>query len=133
MSTAGRSSAKLGARQVMTPAMKRHLAALVAAEGAGDHDGAEIVCEGLSCWRGDDRISRSTVKRMLLLTLISASSVPGCTEVYTVNDAGRAVLRRPELAQELQSALRRGAPFTLGADDRVQALSDRGDLTGRFR
>lgn len=99
--------------RTLTPAMKRLLVAMRTAEEANDLEDAEIVCDGIECWLGDVRTSRATVNRLLCLTLVSESSWGGGTDVFTINDAGRAVLKRPELADELATALASGRPFTV--------------------
>lgn len=111
--------------EVLTPAMLRLLEGMRSAEESGRLEDAELMCDGLECWRGDDKTSRATVDRLLKLTLVSFSSWSGGAEVMTLNDAGRAVLRRPALAGELAAALQQGAPFTIGPDDTLQAMAQK--------
>lgn len=109
-------------RVVLTPAMLRVLEDMRAAEETGELEDAELVCDGRECWRGDHKTSRATVTRLLQLTLVSSSNWSGGSEVMTLNDAGRAVLRRPDLAGELAAALQQGAPFTIGPDDKLHPM-----------
>lgn len=95
--------------KVLTAAMLRVLQGIADAEAADALEDAESVCDGLQCWRGDDQTSLATVNALLKLTLVSPSSWPGGSDVYI----GRAVLRRPELAVEVQAALVAGKPFTV--------------------
>ena len=111
--------------EVLTPAMLRVLDGMRAAEERGELEDAELACDGLECWRGDDKTSRATVTRLLQLTLVSPSAWSGGSEVMPLNDAGRAVLRRLDLASELAVALQRGVSFTIGPDDRLRPMDQR--------
>jgi hypothetical protein len=102
--------------------MLRVLKGMLDAEAADDLENAELVCDGGQCWRGDDHTSPATVKRLLQLTLVSPSSWGGGSDIYLLNDFGRATLRRPELASEIEKALLAGRPFTLSSDDRLVAM-----------
>jgi hypothetical protein len=104
--------------------MWRVLRGMRDAEVADELDEADIMCDGGQCWRGDDRTSRDTVNRLLGLLLISECSWGGGSEHFTLNDSGRAVLRRPELADELKAAVLEGRAFTIDADDRIQLLAN---------
>lgn len=73
---------------------------------------AEVVCDGLECWVGLRRISRRTVDGLLRLTAISPEKFDK-SSVYVLNDTGRALLKRPDLATELRLALYQGRSFTI--------------------
>lgn len=107
----------------LTPAMLRLLRLMHEAETADRLDDAELVCEGARCWVGEVCTTKATANRLLRLTLISESSFGSGTQVFTLNSTGRAVLRRPALASELEAALLSSKPFTIGADDRIAGLS----------
>jgi hypothetical protein len=46
------------------------LRSLLAAERAENWDQAEIVCDGLDCWMGDERLSRQTVNRLVRVVAV---------------------------------------------------------------
>lgn len=94
--------------------MARVLSAMAAAERADDIEDAEIACEGLQCWIGCDRISRSTVNALLRLTAVSDTSLSEHgIQRYSLNDVGRALHLRPEIEDEVRGMLMRGKQFTI--------------------
>lgn len=48
--------------------MLRLLQGMAAAEATDALNDAESVCDGVQCWRGDERTSRAMVNRLLKLT-----------------------------------------------------------------
>lgn len=99
----------------MTPAATRLLTAMRDEE-------EDLVCDRLECWVGLTRFSRRTVTALLRLTAISECRFPGGGETYTLNDTGRALLRRPELEAELMNTLLKGSGSFTIRDDRVVPL-----------
>lgn len=79
----------------------------------------DILCNGIECWVGDELTNRQTVNDLIMLTAISA--VDGMKEeYYEINETGRALLRRPELARDITIALRvTKKPFTIKNDQVV--------------
>lgn len=59
------------------------LQSLQAAERAENWDHAEIVCDGIDCWMGDERISRQTVNRLVRVVAVSLDDGGGA-EHYTL-------------------------------------------------
>lgn len=104
--------------QQITPLMADALRLMTEAEDADLYEDAEIVCDRSACYIGFRPIARGTVNRLLQLMAISDGGVGG--EVYVINDTGRALLRRPELAAEIQHALATGGAFTIENDRLVQ-------------
>ena len=92
--------------------MRQVLEDMRTAEQKETYDDAEIVCDGSECWVGLRRISRRTVDGLLRLAAISPEKFDK-SSVYVLNDTGRALLKRPELATELRLALYQGRSFTI--------------------
>lgn len=112
----------MAATNHLTPAMLRVLRLMREAELDDRLEDAEVVCDAGQCWVGDERTTKATVNRLLRLTLVSDRGWSAGAEAFVINDAGRAVLRRPELAAEIEVALVASTAFTIGADDRIVAL-----------
>ena len=91
------------------------------AEDAENYEDAEIVCEGIRCWLGDCQVSYSTVQGLLRLVLVSDTSDSGVHR-YTINDTGRGVLLRPELAAEVERVLAAGGAFSITATGHLEAI-----------
>lgn len=84
--------------------------------------GEEIVCEGVQCWIGTRQTSWGLVRGLLrLLALKDVSDTKGLQR-FTINDTGRAILRRPELENEITYHILKGKPFTV-VNDHIKALS----------
>ncbi|MCV9964006.1 hypothetical protein OIU34_19180 [Pararhizobium sp. BT-229] len=84
---------------------------MIAAEKAGDHDDAEIVCEGRSCWLGIERLTRKLVDSLVLHVAVSEVSEPGSLERYVINGTGRRIADNPEIADAILKALAGGQAF----------------------
>lgn len=111
----------------MTPRAREILQWLVDLESIPDEEGyeAEIVCDGLSCWIGAQRVHRSTVTQLLrLIALHDVSDVKGAQR-YEINETGRALLRRPELESEITAAVLAGRGSWMLRDDRLVLMEDR--------
>ena len=87
------------------------------------YEDAELVGEGRSFWLAYRRVSRSTVNQLLRLVAISDCSDAGgaALERYKINEVGRAIVRRPEIIAEIETALRTGGAFTV-RDNRIVSL-----------
>ncbi len=88
------------------------LRSLRAAERAENWDQAEIVCDGLDCWMGDERISRQTVTRLIRVVALSLDDGGGA-EHYTLNGTGRALADNPALVRDIEAAIARGGAFSV--------------------
>lgn len=106
---------------VLTPralVILRHLASLP--EG---HEDADIMVEGWKCYCGPEPIHRSTVNSLIRATAISPAYDGG--PYYVINDTGRAIARRPELADEVYAAIIGGkGAFTI-IDDKLVPMENR--------
>lgn len=106
------------------------LRSLKAAEEAQRWEEAEIVCDGLDCWMGDQRISRATVNRLLRIVALSFDDNGGA-EHYTLNGTGRALANDPGLVREVEAAISRGGAFSI-VDGRVVDLLDEANPGSRL-
>lgn len=106
-------------KPLITPAMRQVLEDMHQAEQKEAYEDA-IVCDGIECWIGLRRISRRTVDGLLRLIAISPENFDK-SSVYILNDTGKAILKRPELAAEIRLALHKGRPFTI-ENERVKNL-----------
>lgn len=83
----------------------------------------EITVDGGTVWLGCERIRRSTLDQLLRVAAIKQTvSGHGC-ERWVANDTGAAILRRPELADEVFIALHGCEPFTI-RDDHVVLIQE---------
>ena len=80
----------------------------------------EIVRDGNAWWLGCDRLRASTVDELHRCVAISSTGESGM-EHFVINGTGRAIARRPALAEEVARAVFAGKPFTI-RDDRVALL-----------
>ncbi len=87
-------------------------------------DDEAIVAEGLAVYIGTRRSSWRVINALLRCGALSDRSETGDTfRRYVINESGRSIIRRPELAGELRDAyLRSDGPFMI-QDDRIVALS----------
>ncbi|AOG02853.1 hypothetical protein [Bosea sp. RAC05] len=88
------------------------LRSLRAAERAQNWEDAEIVCDGLDCWMGAERISRQTVTRLIRVVALSFDDGGGA-EHYTLNGTGRALAENPALVRDIEAAIARGGAFSV--------------------
>ena len=84
---------------------------MIAAETAGEHDDAEIVCEGRSCWLGTERLTRKLVDSLVFHVAVSHVSEPGSLERYVINGTGRRIAVDPRIADVILTALAGGTAF----------------------
>lgn len=92
-------------------------------ETSDEADESEIVCEGGICYLGYRRIAYKTVVALLDCTALSVSwrDDQGYT-VYKINEVGRSITRRPELAFEVFAwIIGRKGSFTI-ENDRIKKL-----------
>jgi hypothetical protein len=85
------------------------LNSMVEAETRDDHENAEIVCEGITCWLGEDRLSRRTVTVLIRHVAVRLASEPGSLERYVINETGRNILKDPTVADDVLASLLVGA------------------------
>jgi hypothetical protein len=86
-------------------------------------DEAELVRDGgLFYWLGTDQYHIKTAKRLLQCVAIRSGGDLGGCERYSINDVGRAICERPELADEVYETLMRGGSFTITPQHTVQLL-----------
>lgn len=105
------SAANLG---TMTPALKSALSKLALDKIDGYEP--ELVRDGRQCWLGFKRVPGRIIEEGLRYCAITLTSNDGA-ERYAISDIGRAILRRPELAQEVLTALvDRSSSFTVKGD-----------------
>lgn len=100
----------------MRPAAMRCLRELAADEEC------DIIRERGTVFCGDTRIASRTLDELLCATAVSRINASHGIELFVLNSTGRAILRRPELADEITAAiLSNQGPFTI-RDDRVCPL-----------
>ncbi len=119
----------------MTPGARRLLQAMAdaerEAERTGEWEAAELVCEGWQVGLGLERFHRSSVNQ--LLEYLAIRALPDIGETlwrFQISDTGRAILRRPQLEQEIRAALLSGQPFTIKGN-RIAALRNAPSYLGR--
>lgn len=76
--------------------------------------------EGWKCYCGLTPIHRSTVNSLIRCTAISRAYDDG--PYFVINDTGRAIARRPELADEVYTAIIGGRGSFSIRDDRLVPL-----------
>jgi hypothetical protein len=103
----------------LTKRMLDVLAMMQAAKDREDYEAAEIVKDGGACWLGQQRISPRTVNSLLHLMALRESNDGGACRRYTINSVGSALLRRPELRDEIIGALLKGGSWTIQNDKLV--------------
>lgn len=57
-----------------------------------DTEGGELACEGIECWVGDERTSRSIVRQLLECVFMKDVSDTGGIERYVINESGKRFL-----------------------------------------
>lgn len=102
----------------LTKACGEVLSEMVTAEARDDLDAAELVCEGAWCWLGERRVHRMTERRLLQIMALRDCTDDPQQKVrrYTINEMGRAVLRRPAVIQDLVRVLIVGGAWKLNGD-----------------
>lgn len=98
----------------------------MAARPADDPDDSQdLVCEGRTCYFGCDLVRYSTLDELLRCTAVSISwGEIGRYCAFQINDTGRAISRRPELADEVARMLASGGgAFTIKNDALVRLAS----------
>lgn len=79
---------------------------------------SEVVREGRQCWLGSERVSGRVLEEAIRSSAVNNVSDSNVIERYVINEIGQAVLRRPELAEEVMVAILSGRQFTV-RDDRI--------------
>ena len=102
----------------MTPGARRVLQELA------DDEHCDLVAEGIQVWCGQRQTTRRVLNQLLWCVAISISWSEGKATYYCINDTGRAILRRPELEDEIHRTLLSGnGAFTI-RDDALVPLVD---------
>lgn len=80
----------------LTPAVVRACREMAEAEAREEYEDAEIVGSGIEYWLGLRRVSASTIKKMLMLCLVSSEGIGTNYERFTLNEDGHGVAKDPE-------------------------------------
>lgn len=83
--------------------------------------GEEAVVSGLSAWVDAERFAVSTIYKLLAVTALTDVSDEGGLCRYAINSTGRAILSRPQLADEIAVALCAGRNFTI-RDNQIREI-----------
>ena len=105
-----------------TNGMRRALREMAVAESEDRFEDAEIVCDGGECWLGERQVARRTVRGLLNLLAIKEDGYGGGAEHFCLQDIGRALLRRPALADEVEYAVLAGRRFMVDKNHQLQYL-----------
>lgn len=109
---------------VLTPRALEVLRTLAAADEGDrqDDDGydLDLMVEGWTVYLGLDRIHRSTFNRLIVCGAVRQAYDDG--PYWVINDTGRAIARRPELADEVFAAYQRGRGSFSIIDDQLVAI-----------
>lgn len=84
-----------------------------------DYEAAEIVKDGHACYLGNKRISPRTVSSLLSLMALRETNDGGALRRYSINSVGQALIRRPEIRDEIIGALLKGGSWTVENDKLV--------------
>lgn len=77
-----------------------------AEEKAGNHEDAEIVCEGFICYLGVERLSFRTVSNLLSHCCVSSAKDEGSSmDRFSLNGTGRAALEDEGVPERVRLAL----------------------------
>lgn len=90
-----------------------------------DTDDGELVQETRQTWIGNEQVGGAIVNELLRLVAIKDVSGSETFHRYVINSTGEALLRRPQLEQELQQVLLTGRPFRI-YNDKVLYNPERG-------
>lgn len=109
----------------LTKRMLEVMAQMQAATDREDYENAEIVRDNCvrgngGCWLGEMRISPRTVNSLLSLVALRETNDGGQCSRYTLNEVGRALLRRPALRDEIIASLLQGGSWTVENDKMVR-------------
>lgn len=84
---------------------------------------SEVVREGRQCWLGSRRISSRILDEAIICSAVDDISDSKTVKRYVLSEIGRAVLRRPELAEEVTAAILSRQQFTVH-DDRIVGIEE---------
>lgn len=76
----------------------------------------EMVADGIHVWIGGERFSWRTAGDLRADMSVTDTSDGAGLRRFVINSTGRAILERPELADEITVALLSGEPFTIRGD-----------------
>jgi hypothetical protein len=101
----------------MTPRALEVLKLMIELEELGHEP--DLVREDRAVWLGGERLANRTLDSLIMHVAVASSSDEGASvERFEVNSTGRAIARRPELADEVLAAVMGRKPFTI-REDRV--------------
>jgi hypothetical protein len=106
---------------MLTPAALEILGLLAKHEHTEE---GEIVCDRLNCYLGYRRVHWKTINKLSDCSAITNSAHNNDAKRYVITEIGHAILRRPELAEEVYLAYLRKKNFTI-RNDRVVLMEDR--------
>jgi len=81
----------------------------------------DLVREGRAVWLGCERLANRTLDSLIMHVAVSETDGSDLVKRYEVNSTGRAIARRPELADEVLAAIMGRKAFTI-REDRVVYL-----------
>lgn len=87
-----------------------------------DDENGELVCEGRTCYLGYRRVGRAVADDLLRCAAIKTDQTSENVYRYIIIETGKAIVRRPELADEVVRAVFAGKPFDI-VNDRIKLLS----------
>lgn len=108
---------------MLTKRQHEVLARLAKAYDEERYEDAEIVAEGIHVYAGTERSSRKTLEAFIdhcLVSLEDGNDQSGFQR-FSINETGLLVARKPEMADPIWLALRKGKPFTF-KDDQIVYL-----------
>jgi hypothetical protein len=96
----------------MTPGAKRVL------EDLRDIEDCDLCAEGIYVYCGDRQTTHKVLRELLWLMAVRVTWNEGRSMYYGINETGEALLRRPELEQELKAAIgasarKKTGPFSI--------------------
>lgn len=89
----------------LTARQRAVLETMASEHDAGRYEEAEIVCSGIECWLGHERVSRKTVTALLTWLAIKEDESSRGVYRYTISSIGRNALKDPEIVGRVKLAL----------------------------
>lgn len=105
---------------VLTPRALDVLRCLIVADDLGQDDESTLLVEGWTVYLGCERVHRSTFNRLIICGALSQQYDDG--PYWGPNSTGRAIARRPELADEIAAHYQIGAGAFSIVDDQLVAI-----------
>lgn len=105
---------------VLSPAAVKLLQDMAAAPEASDDDDGNLLVDGIMVYFGTRRVHRITFNKLIRATAVSPLYENG--PYYQINATGRAIARRPDLADEVYGAIMSGQGAFSIVDDKLVVL-----------